>query len=447
MGTTLFEADVARPADWQVFLATPLGQLYQTIPFRELAAQLPSKKSKAGVKGRFSASGGIGLQVLKHYFKVSDEKLIELVNTDWILQYFCGISIGKDASKWIKDSEVVGRWRNYLGHHLEIDLAQKVLVEAWSDQMEQTQTNLSDATCIESYIRYPTDVKLLGEAIDYLWHQLKGLSRALQLPMLRTKYKEVKEARLAYQKQRRKTHKKRKRIKRRLLALLNKLLEYTPILIGMWKRTELLIPTYPVKQNFFKRLSTIKKVYTQQQQLFDYPGSKVKDRIVSIAKPYLHPIVRGKENKRVEFGMKVNMMQIDGINFFEHSSFSAFHEGIRLKKTIWKHQHYFGKCQQVGADAIYATNANRRYCKQQEIFTCFVPKGRRGKNQEQEQQLRKIIAKERATRLEGSFGTAKNHYLLDKVKARKESTERAWIFFGQFTANAVAMSKKAKPPP
>jgi len=160
LGTTLFETDVARPADWQVFLATPLGQLYQTIPFRELVAQLPHKKSKAGAKGRFNPSGGIGLQVLKHYFKVSDEKLIELINTDWVLQYFCGIRIGRDASKWIKDSEVVGRWRNYLGHHLEVDLAQKVLVESWSDQLEQKQTNLSDATCIESYISVSNRCKI-----------------------------------------------------------------------------------------------------------------------------------------------------------------------------------------------------------------------------------------------------------------------------------------------
>jgi hypothetical protein len=31
-------------------------------------------------------------------------------------------------------------------------------------------------------------------------------------------------------------------------------------------------------------------------------------------------MVREKENKSVEFGAKVNMMQIDGINFIEHLS-------------------------------------------------------------------------------------------------------------------------------
>ena len=50
--------------------------------------------------------------------------------------------------------------------------------------------------------------------------------------------------------------------------------------------------------------------------------------------PYLRPIVRGKENKRLEFGAKVNNIQIDGISFIEHHSFEAFNEGIRLRQCI-----------------------------------------------------------------------------------------------------------------
>ena len=63
-------------------------------------------------------------------------------------------------------------------------------------------------------------------------------------------------------------------------------------------------------------------------------GHTVKDLIVSIDKSYIHPIVRGKETKSVEFGSKVNMIQTDGINFIEHLSFSAFHEGIRLPQCV-----------------------------------------------------------------------------------------------------------------
>ena len=41
-----------------------------------------------------------------------------------------------------------------------------------------------------------------------------------------------------------------------------------------------------------------------------FAGKKVSDRIVSIDRHYVRPIVRGKETKSVEFGAKVNNIQI-----------------------------------------------------------------------------------------------------------------------------------------
>ena len=43
-----------------------------------------------------------------------------------------------------------------------------------------------------------------------------------------------------------------------------------------------------------------------------FEGRKVSDRIVSFDRHYVRPIVRGKETKYVEFGAKVNNIQIDG---------------------------------------------------------------------------------------------------------------------------------------
>lgn len=58
--------------------------------------------------------------------------------------------------------------------------------------------------------------------------------------------------------------------------------------------------------------------------------------------------------------------------------------------------------------------------------------------------LRNKLSKERATRLEGSFGTQKQHYLLARIKARNRKSEILWIFFGIHTANAVLMIDKIR---
>ncbi len=97
-----------------------------------------------------------------------------------------------------------------------------------------------------------------------------------------------------------------------------------------------------------------------EKEMFE--GRKVSDRIVSIDRHYVRPIVRGKETKSVEFGAKVNNIQIDGISFIEHLSFKAFNEGIRLKDCIRMQQKLMNvRVRCVAADSIYANNANRKF--------------------------------------------------------------------------------------
>ena len=196
-------------------------------------------------------------------------------------------------------------------------------------------------------------------------------------------------------------------------------------------------------QDYQKRLSVIRKVLVQEKELFE--GRKVSDRIVSIDRHYARPIVRGKEIKSVEFGAKANNIQIDGISFIEHLSFKAFNEGIRLKDCIRMQQKLMNvrvKC--VAADSIYANNANRKFCTKYGISTSFVRKGRAARDESMRKVLRSELSRERATRLEGSFGTQKQHYSLSRIKARNRKTEILWIFFGIHTANAVLMIDKIK---
>lgn len=52
------------------------------------------------------------------------------------------------------------------------------------------------------------------------------------------------------------------------------------------------------------------------------------------------------------------------------------------------------------------------------------------------------LARVRATAMEGSFGTQKEHYGLRRVKARTKRTENLYIFFGIHTANVVQLADR-----
>lgn len=56
--------------------------------------------------------------------------------------------------------------------------------------------------------------------------------------------------------------------------------------------------------------------------------------------------------------------------------------------------------------------------------------------------VRKELAMVRATAMEGSFGTQKEHYRLRKVAASIKSTEIMRIFFGVHTANVVNLVRR-----
>ena len=79
--------------------------------------------------------------------------------------------------------------------------------------------------------------------------------------------------------------------------------------------------------------------------------------------------------------------------------------------------------------------------KETKIKTSFTQKGRTGKN-EVKNATKRELARVRATAMEGSFGTQKEHYGLRKIAARIKSTEILLIFFGIHTANVVNLAKR-----
>ncbi len=173
-----------------------------------------------------------------------------------------------------------------------------------------------------------------------------------------------------------------------------------------------------LSSDYQRRFSVIQTVLEQGKNLF--AGQKVSNRIVSIDRHYLRPIIRGKETKSVELGAKVNNIQIDGISFIEHISFKAFNEGVRLKDCIHLQQQLTKvRVKALAADSIYANNANRKFCTKYHISTSFKHKGRAAKDEPLRKILRSELSRERATRLEGSFGTQKQHYSLARIKAGK----------------------------
>ena len=413
------------------FLMSDLGKIYSAIPWKNLVKSFKITEAIKGPDCIFSPQGQLGLMFLKHYACCSDKRLIEQLNSNYNYQFFCGIYLGFDT---LENYKIVSQIRCELAADLNISSTEKILFNYWSKYIDEQEKATTDATCYESEVRYPTDQKLLKESVDWCYKQMKIICKSLGVKLPRTKYLKWSKRYVGYSKMRRKTTKKRTSITRAFLKLLRKLLAEIKTLEKQHYFT--------MPNRFYKTLNTVKKIFSQQYLLFE-KGEKPKNRIVSISKDYLRPIVRGKEIKKVEFGAKVNKLQIDGINFIQKISFDNFNEGTQFKNTVYKAQGLTNrKIKILGADAIYATNKNRVFATSNHIQTDFKPKGRPSKHHKEQKKLKKMITKERASRLEGGFGKEKEHYHLKKIKAKTKPTEILWIFFGIHTANCLEIGRR-----
>lgn len=419
------------------FVNSELGRIRAILPLSEIASSIAVRsknRSRKGKKSMFPPEGEIALMFLKSYTGLSDDGLIEMLNGSVYMQLFCGVLI--EPCNPIKDGKIVSAIRNRLAEKIDIKELQKILYDKWQDKISNKDLCLTDATCYESFLRFPTDVKLLWECCEWLHALMVKTCKKLKKRLPRNKYNDINKARLAYAKQRKHSAAATRKIRRRLHQLLYKL-------ITQWDNIcPESNPTITLSAEQNKRLSTLREVYNQQKDLIQKKA--VEHRIVSIDRPYIRPIIRGKENKRVEFGAKVNNIQIDGISFIEHLSFEAFNEGIRMKQCIEYQESLTGvQVKRFGGDSIYANNANRSFCTEKGITTSFVRKGPKPKEEGKETRTaRRIIGTLRSTMMEGSFGTQKQHYGVGRIAARNQNSETLQLFFGIHMANAALIAAR-----
>ncbi len=423
----------------RTFTWTELGRMKRLLPLHEMALSFGLvRKPRYGARGRkpfFSPEGKVALMFLKMYTGLSAPKLMEQLNGNIHYQIFCGISI--NPLRPLTNYKLIDDIVSELSDKLKIQQQQDILAEAWKPYMKDLGTFYTDATCYESEMRYPTDQKLLWECIERSYSIMCHMSRCLGIRRPRTKYLDVEKANMGYVKRRRHSKSQQRRLTRRLIRLLAKILEEIRKMIRGHDGEEVLT----VREK--SAMDIITKVYRQQKNHFNSndPRESIPDRIVSMSKPYVRPIVRGKEVKNVEFGAKCNNILVDGISFIEKLSFNAFNEGTRLAHCIKMHRRLFKvDAKKIGGDTGYAGTFNRELCKEKGIQTSFVKRGRPSAEKKEKDFVRQELARVRATAMEGSFGTQKEHYAMRRIKARKKKTEILYIFFGIHTANAVHLA-------
>lgn len=276
-----------------------------------------------------------------------------------------------------------------------------------------------DATACPQDIAYPTDLGLLNDACEKVEElvstiynsELHGDRPRLYRQKARTDYLKTAQKKNKSKKEIRKANKKQLNYLKRGLKALDRL-------IDVYQQKKLAFPLDRYQQKY---LWVIQVLYAQQKAMYCSQTYSIEHRIVSIHQPHVRPIVRGKQQAKVEFGAKIHVSVIDGISFLDELSWDAYNEGSHMMNYIELYRKRFG-CypREVLADKIYCNRVNRAALKALGIRLIAKPLGR-------PTALSIHVSPGERNPIEGKFGQAKTGYGLNRIKARLQGTSESWI--------------------
>lgn len=385
----------------------------------------------------------LGALIIQKRKGLSDRMLVKEIAENPYLQYFLGLNRFKSRCPFTAPALVSFRKRitaEFLMEANELFLkdsskatsSQKKTEEAAADREQETiGTQIIDATCSPSNIKFPQDFELLNKARMKLEEIIDFFCKTYGLKKPRTYRQTARKEYLALAKTKRRPAKK-------IRAFIRKHLGYLKRNIGYLQGY--LSEGYEMPEKYKGFFETIQKLYEQQKYMFDHHTHRVAHRIVSISQPWVRPIVRGKAKNPTEFGAKYDVsLDEHGNARIEKISFEPYNESTIFKDAVERYKERTGHYpKRVLVDQIYRTRENRAYCKEHGIRMSGPKLGRPAK----EYKATKEEYQDHTDRIEVErfFSLAKGSYGAGLIKTRLEETTLQSIALSVLTANMFRMA-------
>jgi hypothetical protein len=430
-------------------------KLAKQIPWQEIEALYASSLSGSG-KGAPALSVRIafGAMLIKEKLGLSDEETVEQIRENPYLQYFLGLKQYEDRAVFHPTMFV--HFRKRFPEDIMNQINELIAIKAIAATSKETEKNpdnddddpsgagtknkgklLVDATCAPEDINYPTDLKLVNKAREQSEQIIDTLHKAMP--------KGTKKPRTYRQNARKhflKVSKSRSVMQKTLRKALRKQLGYLRRNLTSVEKQCQTASLSELSKRQYKTLLVISELYRQQKWMHDHKSHRIDDRIVSINKPYVRPIKRGKAGADTEFGAKISASVVDGFTFVDRISWDNFNESTDLIDQIKAYKNRFGFYpKSVHTDKIYRTRDNLRYCKKHGIRVSGPKLGRPPKQTEQNKA--KIAADKKLARqdeidriaIEGKFGLGKRCYSLGRIMTKLGQTSKTAIIMSFLVMN------------
>jgi transposase, IS5 family len=432
-------------------------KLADLIPWEEVEKRYAQQFTSSVGNPAYPVRVAFGALLIKEKLKISDEETVEQIRENPYLQYFIGYKAYSDKPPFASSTMVYFRLRlsvNILKeiNALIIERAEQEKSKAGEKSRthgkdgeqpkgppENSGTLLMDATCIPEDIRYPHDVTLLDEArrktemiIDTLFAK-SGHTGSKP----RTYRKKARKEFLRFIKnKKRNTRDFRKALKQQLqyvsrnLRTIEKMAGDTGLSILSRKQ--------------YRDLLVISEVARQQREMLDANTRSIPGKLMSIWKPHVRSIARGKAKAMYEYGPKISLSLVDGYARVDRLSWENYNEVEDLKRIVKEYHERYGYYPEVVcADKIYRSRGSLEFCKEHGIRLSGPRLGRPRVDPAKKRELERIERNDERARIpiEGKIGEGKRCYTLDRLYTKLKETSETAIMMSFIVMNLARFAR------
>lgn len=393
-----------------------------------------------------------GALLIKEKLKITDEETVEQIRENPYLQYFIGNKAYSDKQPFNSSTMVYFRIRLSADilkeiNALIIERAEREKHEDESRREKNSSQNndkpkdppansgslLMDATCIPEDIRYPHDVTLLDEARQKTEKIIDAMHA--KAPSSEKKPR-------TYRKKARKEFlrfiKNKKRNTRDFRRALKQQTQYVSRNLRSIMELAETTGLQMLSRKQYRDLLVISEVVRQQKEMLENNTRSISGKLMSIWKPHVRSIARGKAKAMYEYGAKISLSLVGGYATVDRISWDGYNEVEDLKRVVNEYKARYGFYPEVlCVDKIYRSRDNLDFCKEHGIRLSGPKLGRPHSDPKKKRETSRIEQKDERMRIpiEGKFGEGKRCYTLDRLSTKLEKTSETSIMVSFIVMN------------
>lgn len=412
---------------------------------------LGQRRPNSRTTGRAATPSEVVLRmlVLKHLRNWSYDTLEREVRANLVYRQFTRIGSDRvpDAKSLIKIAKVLGEETVRAIHERVVEIARK-------ERVAEGRKLRVDTTVVETNVRYPTDSRLLADAMRVMTRigtrieRVVGVGRRPLRNRLRSAGHRVLEIALSARNNSEASEQRRRQLYQRLLGSARSVIRDSQSIVkrarrAVGRRTTEAVKSMSAKLHEFVQLA--ERIVNQTRARVLRGDVHHESKVLSVFETHTEAIRKGKAAKPTEFGKMVKIQEAERQIVTDYQvEPRRIADSDLLVESIEIHRNMFGRVPRlVAADAGFYSQSNERSATEMGVAHVAIPNRRSRSEEVRKRQKTRRFRRAQAWRTgcEGRISVLKRRHGLARCRYRGADGMNRWVGLGVIANNLVAIAR------